>query len=149
MLYPGVIRMRKRPPISAGSPTPCEIHGDMWWDIWWFPEIGVPPIHPIYKGIFHVNQPFWGYQHLPKPKNIDLINWNYGDWYCRYCYCYYCCSPLKSSLDQLGGILSHHPASRGVPFETTTSTNHVGRPRPLRTTNHKQFEKHGEGTGHT
>ena len=59
---------------------------------------------------------------------------------CCYFYCYSCFKKLLLVLILLlallttqifsTGILSAQ-ASRGVPFENTTSTNHVGRPGPL------------------
>ena len=31
--------------------------------IWWFPEIGVPPDHPNFNGIFFYKLSLWGYPH--------------------------------------------------------------------------------------
>ena len=54
--------------------------GDVPMFIWWFPEIGVPPIFPILVGFSLMNHVFWGF---PIYGNLHMT-----------CYAYLPCFPL-------------------------------------------------------
>ena len=52
--------------LSMGLQTLCP-------SIWWFPEMGVPPVIIQFSGIVLINQPFWGTPHLGKPPYIPKL----------------------------------------------------------------------------
>ena len=51
---------------------------------WGFPQIGVPPNHPILVGLSLINHPFWGNRHVCKSQKQKLVSHPtgaFGNWH--------------------------------------------------------------------